>query len=69
MLTFKSNCETLNPVMRDMTDMIKIGVEEIFHTDTEAQNAEQNKLDKMFEAAEAVGSTDGNEIFDFGPEC
>tara|TARA_Y100001951_G_scaffold63307_1_gene50674 strand:+ start:212 stop:361 length:150 start_codon:yes stop_codon:yes gene_type:complete len=49
--------------------MIKIGVEEIFHTDTEAQNAEQNKLDKMFEAAEAVGSTDGNEIFDFGPEC
>jgi hypothetical protein len=24
---------------------------------------------KMFEAAEAAGSTDGNEIYDFGPEC
>ena len=24
---------------------------------------------KMFSAAEAVGSTDGNEIYDFGPEC
>ena len=32
-----------------------------------AKKAEQEK--EMFEAAEAVGSTSGGEIFDFGCEC
>ena len=32
-------------------------------------NRQAQRLKEMYEAAEAVGSTDGEEIYDFGCEC
>jgi len=32
-------------------------------------NRQAQRIKEMYEAAEAVGSTDGGEIYDFGCEC
>jgi hypothetical protein len=50
--------------MADMADRERRAKEWAEHL---AKKAEREK--KMFEAAEAVGSTSGGEIFDFGCEC
>ena len=69
----KKRWESIHPVDRPDWESFKRGIwkgRKLHHIWPMADMAEKaEREEKMFEAAEAVGSTNGGEIFDFGCEC